>query len=408
LPPDVRKSLANFSAEQDWLSDLAILRGDVFDVVELRGGDEFKGTLNVSTYNLSTFYGPVQLSPSRVVAMLNVGQSRPRQLIVTDDGEIFGGQLDQPAIDMTLTSGQTVKIPLEQVSRMGYRKRAGEAEEWTFDKPMALMRAGDRVVIDPPAAKIQAATRYGTVSLDAAAIAAILFQPEEGGVHQIYLTDGSHLAALVSGDELEMKLSGAGPAQTVKFPISGMLRLQLMPKSPDVDNQGPTLQLSNQDLLCGSLSGQMSLQTAFDTIAIDGSQIRHMGRSGSDFQVALWDGSIISGRPTQTAAECHLMSGPVLSVPLGLVAEYNQPNPLPAPDMVKQIQDAAANLGNEDWRQRDNAEAALTTMGPAVIGVLRQLRPTAQPEAQQRIDAIIKKLTPQAAKPAPMVDLNKQ
>jgi hypothetical protein len=237
-----------------------------------------------------------------------------------------------------------------------------------------------------------------------------LFQPEEaGGVHQIYLIDGSRLAGLVTGDDLEMKLSGAGPAQTVRFPISGMLRLQLQPKTPEVDSQGPTLLLSNQDLLCGSLGGQMSLETAFDTIAIDGSQIRHMGRNGADLQVALWDGSIISGRPIQPTAECHLLSGATLSVPLGLVAEYNQPNPLPAPDMVKQIQAAAGDLGADDWRKRDAAEAALVTMGPAVIGVLRQVRPTAQPEEQQRIDAICKKLQPQQSKPAPvMQDLNKQ
>jgi hypothetical protein len=65
-------------------------------------------------------------------------------------------------------------------------------------------------------------------------------------------------------------------------------------------------------------------------------------------------------------------------------------------------------LSAEDWHQRDNAEAALTTMGPAVIGVLRQIRPTAPPEAQQRIDAIIRKVQPQPAKAQPMGDLNKQ
>jgi hypothetical protein len=60
--------------------------------------------------------------------------------------------------------------------------------------------------------------------------------------------------------------------------------------------------------------------------------------------------------------------------------------------MVKQIQSAAADLGAEDWRQRDRAEANLTTMGPAVIGVLRTARPKLDAEAQQRIDGIIKKL----------------
>jgi len=402
LPADVRRSLVNFSAEQDWMGDLSILRGDAFDIVELRGGDQLKGTLTANSYNLTTFYGPVELSSARVVGLLNVGLSRPRQLVVTDDGEIFGGRLDQQTIDITLTGGQTVHVPLEQISRVGFRKRANEPDQWTFDQPLVLMRGGDRVLVKPPTGKIQAATRYGTLELDPSSVAAIAFQTEEGGVHQIFLTDGSRLAGLICGDNIEMELGGAGPQQTVQFPVSGMLRLQLVAKMPDADANSPSLTLTNQDLLCGALQGRLSLQTAFDVITLDAAQIRHIARSGTDLQVTTWDGSIIDGWIAQTTAPCQLSSGAVLNVPLALMSEYNQPFPLPSPDMVKQIEASAADLNADDWRQRDHAEAALTSMGPAVIGVLRSIRPAQPPEAQQRIDSIIKKVQPSPAQlPSP-------
>jgi hypothetical protein len=402
LPLDLRKEVGNFAAAQEWLTDLEILRGDVFDVVELHGGDVYKGTLAETDYKLDTFSGTVDLSPDRVVAMTNVGQSRPRQLLITDDGEIFGGQLAKQTIDMTLTSGQVVHFPLQQINRIGYRKRPSEPDEWTFEKPMVLMRGGDRVFVQLPEQKIQVATRYGTLALDPAGIAAIVFQPDDStGVHEIYLTDGSHLAGLVIGDDLEMRLDGAGPQEPVHFPVSDMLRLQLIPKTPDADPDAPSLELANQDQLRGSLLGQFSLQTAFDSISLDGGQIRHITRvdSGggpSQVQVTLWDGSVISGQITDATVACRLLSGVDLAVSVSQISEYNQPHPLPSQEVIKQIETAVTGLSADDWRDRDRAEAALKTMGPAVIGVLEQMRAKQPPEAQQRIDAIIKELQPAA------------
>ena len=70
-----------------------ILWTQLLDVVELRGGDRYKGTLQDQSYSLQTPYGLVQLPAERVVAMLTVGDFRPTQLLVTTDGEAFGGQI---------------------------------------------------------------------------------------------------------------------------------------------------------------------------------------------------------------------------------------------------------------------------------------------------------------------------
>src|SRR5258706_1288442 len=170
IPPALRKLIVNFNNGQSFIGDYEILRGDVFDVVELRTGDQYRGTVKESSFKLTTFYGPVELPVDKVIGLINVGEFRPRQLVVTADGEIFGGKLDKETIAMELSSGQVTQVPLAQISRLGYRKRSGEPEEWTFDKPLVLMRSGDRMGVQLPTFEIDVATRYGQLKLNPAAI----------------------------------------------------------------------------------------------------------------------------------------------------------------------------------------------------------------------------------------------
>ncbi|MEA2735216.1 MAG: hypothetical protein QOE14_1667 [Humisphaera sp.] len=406
LAPDLRKKIVNFVTAQGFIGDRELLRGELFDVVEIRGGDQVRGTIKEPAFKLATFYGDVELPANRVVGILNVGDFRPRQLIVTTDGEIFGGKLAKQTIDLELTSGQTTQIPLSQVTRAGYRKRADEPEEWTFDKPFVALRSGERVGVEMPTTPIDVVTRYGPLKLDPKAIAAVVFQTEEHGVHEIRLTDGSKFAGLVAAAEFEMKLGGAtastqpsarsaGAAQTVKFPSSAIARIQFVVPPDDVDpSESPTLDLANDDILVGTLSGNMKLDTAFDTLTLNAAEIKKLTRGNADagaldVQVTLWDSSIVSGQLQDPTLKCQLASGVALTIPIALLDEYNQPQPAPAATMVERIKAAVAQLNASEWKARDRAEAELTAMGPVVTGVLKQIRPDQPPEAQQRIDQIL-------------------
>jgi hypothetical protein len=404
LPAELRKIVVNFTTGNGYIGDRELLRGDLFDVVEIHGGDQMRGTLKEKSYTLNTFYGTVNLPAERVLGIINVGEFRPRQLLVTLDGEIFGGKLVKDTLDLQMTSGQTVQIPLAQVMRVGYRKRAGEPEEWTFDKPFVALRSGDRVGVQMPDQPVEVATRYGSLKLDPRSIATIVFQSEDHGVHDIYLTDGSKFSGLVNAAEFDMKLSGtigtgtstAPTEQPVKFPASSVARIQFSGPPVELDDdESPTLRLMNEDVLAGALSGQMKLDTAFDTLTLNAGEIKKLTRdaeSGVDVQITLWDASILSGQLQDPMLKCNLESGVSVSIPLSLVREYNQPQPQPAAGMVDKIKLSVVQLNDNDWKRRDRAEAELTAMGPVVSGVLKQMRPSQPPEAQQRIDQILAKL----------------
>ncbi len=65
IPMAIRKLIINFRGGENFIGDYEILRGDILDVVELRSGDQLKGTLKEKSFKLDTFYGPVDLPVTR-------------------------------------------------------------------------------------------------------------------------------------------------------------------------------------------------------------------------------------------------------------------------------------------------------------------------------------------------------
>jgi hypothetical protein len=398
IPPELKRQIINFPGGLMDVGDYEILRGDAFDVVELRVGDQMQGTLADDSFKLTTVYGPVELPRDQVICIINMGQFRPRQLVVTRDGQVFGGQIQKETIALKLSSGQVIEVPLSQITRVGYRKRADEPDEWTLDKPYVLLRSGDRMNIEMPTAPIEADTRYGRLRLDPSTIASIAFVSEDNGVHEIYLTDGSRFAGLVDASQFEVKLTAA--AQPIKLAATSLVRLQLSAKVNDPDDTTPTLTPANQDLMVGTLVGQLKLDTAFDTVQLNAPEIRritHAALNSPDVQVTLWDNTTVSGELEEQSVQCQLNSGATVEIPTWMLGEYNQPLPQPSAAMIEKIKGLVTNLSADDWKVRDQTESALVALGPPVMRVLKDVRSAQPPEAQARIDDILKQLVKNGA-----------
>jgi hypothetical protein len=398
LPVDLRKLIVNIAPSQS-IGDREVLRGELFDVVELRGGDQLKGTITESTYKLQTFYGVIELPAERVVGLINVGQFKPRQLLVTVDGEVFGGSLSKETVAVQLSSGQTTQVPLTQITRFGYRKRAAEPEEWAFDRPMIRLRSGERMMVAMPGKDIDVMTRYGLLKLKPDSIASIALQTEEHGVHEIRLTDGSQFAGLISVPEFAMQLVGTATQQTVSFPAAAVLNIQFSKAGEEPESSAAVLQLTNQDKLVGALQGQLKLDTLFDTIAINAAELRgmqHAPDAGLDVQVTLWDQTTLSGQLHEPEVTCNLKSGVSVRIPVALIDRYTNPEPLPSPMMIDRIKAMVAELSADDFKQREQAEQQLIAMGPSVAAVLKEMSGSQPPEAQQRIESILRQVEKKA------------
>lgn len=401
IPRDIRKLIVNFPTSTDLVGDLELLRGDVFDVIELRGGDQVRGTIKEASFKLNTSFGAVDLPADRIVSMFNIGAIVPRQLMVTGDGEIFGGTLENQTISIELSNGQLTRIPLQQVSRLGYRKRAGEPEVVEFDKPFVSLRSGDRVAVKSPTTPFEFVTRFGRLQIDPASLAALSFQGEEQAAHLITLNDGSKFSGIAPAETYEMTLPGAG--QVVKFPSATVARVQLTKPAPELDEDNTArLLLDNGDLLVGTLSGELKLATAFDTLTLNAGELKRLGPvvneasegtpGTTDMQITLWDQTSLTGQLMQSDVEFKFRSGQTVRVPLSLINEYLQPLPQPSVSVRDRILEVVKELNADDWRARDRAQEQLVTMGTVVVTVLADVRAEQPPEAQQRIDTVLKKL----------------
>ena len=416
LPKEVVSWLVNFPAADRFAGGAEILRGDLLDVVELRGGDLYKGTLKETAYKLQAPYGPIELPADRVVAMVTLGEFRPTQLLVTTDGQIFGGtlQADGGALHLELSSGQVTKVPLNTVRRFGYRARPGEdagdgapaapdggAPASRSDRPMVMLRSGDRIAVDLQPSPVAVATCYGLLNLEPRTIASLSFQSEEHehGVHEVRLTDGSRFAGVVAQERFDVKLAG-GRAAT--FPATAIGRLQLVKEPEEPGPDAATMTLSNGDVLVGGLVGKLVLETAFDAIEVDAAELRGLrpggGNAGAgggptpaptEVQLTLWDGATLSGRFRSDALDCKLGCGAAVKVPVALVRQYAQPQPKPPAQAVERIKAVVAELNADDWKARDRAAAQLTALGSGAAGVLKGLRDGQPPEVRQRIDQIL-------------------
>ncbi len=403
VPRELRKIIMNFGGADMSVGELEMLRGDLFDVVEIAGGDQFKGTIKMPTYKLATAFGPVELPENKVIAMFNIGQFKSRQLIVTSDGQVIGGLLEPQTIDVELSSGQTTKIPLSQITRLGYRKRADEPEEWVFNRPFVTLRTGERLFVAMPTAPIPFATRYGVLQVDPKSIASIDWQSDATSVHEMTLTDGTTLAGLYAGDQVELLRDGS--TTPFKIEASKIFRWQFKSTDDSTDEAGASLDTGSGDHFVGSITGPLHVETSFDSLQIAGEQIGHLERlkdSPSDVQIKLWDGATLSGRLVETDLPVKTVSGLEIKVPLGLVKEYDQPAPKPPTAVTEQIKLLVKQLNADDWKARDRAQDQLIALGPNAAPMLVELRAAQPAESQQRIDTILKQLAgKEKSNPAP-------
>ncbi len=392
LPADLQKRVVNFPVADGLIGDLEILRGGISDVVELRDGDVLRGQIDQPVYRLETFYGLLDLPVDKVVSLINVGDFRPRQLVVMKDGEVFGGHLAELEMPMRLSGGQEMRVPLGQIARAGYRHRPGECEEWTFSKPMVFLRSGDRIEVKMPEAEIGVCTRYGMLKLKPQIIGSIAFMGEEDSVHEVRLVDGSRFAGLVMADSYQVELAGQSAMGPVRFSTASLARVQFHSGVADPDNATAVMNLANGDTLVGTLQGQLRLETEFDTLTISSGEIKRLVslKTGpGDVQVVLWDDSVVAGQLREPVLDFLSNCGVSVRIAASLVEQYVQPRPQPSENVIGTIKSLVEKLNADDWRLRDEAQDKLISMGPVALGTLKQLRGNQEPEAQQRIDVIV-------------------
>ena len=198
-PASSARSSSTSPPTQSFVTDVEILRGELLDVVELKTGDQFKGTLKEQTFALDTFYGPVELPGGQGGRADQRGQLPPaaaRDHRRRADLRRHAQEADgRPAA--VQRAGHADPAGAGAARRLPQARRASRRSGRSTSR-MVLMRSGERIGVKMPTAPIeavdavresdaQARDRGGDRAASRRSTASTRF----------YLTDGSKFAGLL-------------------------------------------------------------------------------------------------------------------------------------------------------------------------------------------------------------------
>ena len=191
-------------------------RNAKLDNIRLFDGSVLLGTVQNQDWPITTSYGKFKIPAARVVGFasrfsVSAPTSRPattvvRMLLV--DGQVLVGKITEPQMQLMLTGGQMLKIPIAQTRQFGYcigaKKPAGAGEIHKADVKFpatVVLRSGDHLAWDGSGTKIRFKSNYGILDLRSDAVSNIT--PVESNMWRVNLKDSSLILGTPASEELK-------------------------------------------------------------------------------------------------------------------------------------------------------------------------------------------------------------
>ena len=127
-------------------------------------------------------------------------------------------------MQFTLSTGSTLKIPIEQIRQASYCTSAEKPAEIPLTDPLVVLRTGDRLAFANDALALTFQTPHGSVQLPPAGLLSAELDLPDGSVHRVFFRNGSRLSGILGPDMLSFKLR-LGP--TLKIERQKLRRLLL-------------------------------------------------------------------------------------------------------------------------------------------------------------------------------------
>lgn len=391
LSSAMRKLILNIS-QIEAIGGIELERGEAADMVKLKTGDPVFGTVTNESFALQTFCGPLTLPAAQVLGMAAAPGDDEGLRFVLADGQIISGQAPQGKLNVTLSTGGKLQVPLAHISQWSFRISPQRPEKDTFANPYLVLRSGDRLSFDPAAIAMKFRTRHGLVDVISKDLLEIRLENPGNGVHRAVYLNGSTLAGFIEPESIALTLS-LGPKATISRDMIHSIRF-----APE-DKPDATLAhvwLSNGDELLGTIAEpKLSVQTEYGTVEFKPETVRMMAVEKNHQQqavVQLWDGTILRGKFEPAEMTVQICPGPTLKIYTDQIAKIVQSQALPPAEVNDKVQKLIARLGAESFKDRQEATEALVKMGPVVIPILQKHANSGDPEVRQRIEQIIERL----------------
>ena len=391
LPPAVRAMIVNF----DGLAGVGMVqlqRSDQADLILLTNGDEIFGTIADRPVAMTAFFGPIEVPAKKIIGMAMDPKRPGRATVVLTDGQLITGQCAWDALEVMLSVGGTLQVPIRRIRQWSYRISDDRPDGVTFDGPIAILRTGDRLAFDPEATPLKLLSPYGLVDLQASNLLAIQLDNPSHAVHRVTFLNETVLAGLLQPAKIPLTLR-LGP--DVVIPREMVRSIRFATDSQN-DELLTTVVLANGDVLKGRLTDeQIELAGDFGRHTLSPSNLRliqmtptHPGRAA----LTLWDGTVLRGQLTASALGMQISPGPTISVPLAQIVSVQRAVPLPPEEIVAQVEALIVRLGAESYQDRQSATDDLIDIGSSIAPLLKRHLQHEDPEIRQRVEQILDRL----------------
>jgi hypothetical protein len=391
LPGSVRRLVVNFQVRGMW-SDINLARSDKADVVVLANGDEIFGTVQNPQFDLTAFFGNVTVPAEKLVGMAMRGGAGGLATVALADGQILCGRVEPDHLNVTLSTGGELQIPLQRVDQWSFKISDTRPTEVEFTGPVALLRTGDRVSFDPAGTQLQLFTAYGNVPVRGQDLLEVRFDNSDHAIHQVLFANGSIVAGILEPRQLQIKLA-LGPEVSIQ---RDMIHLLVFAEDGVKNPLLTTIDMANGDVLLGKLTTEQ-----FDLAGDYGDQTlapanlsditfadNHPGRAA----LHLWDGTLLRGQIRQQTFGFKIVPGPELQLPVSQIQSVRRTAPMAPQEIADQVEDLVVQLGAESYQDREQAQAALIEMGSTILPLLRERRDHDDPEVRERLQQVIQQL----------------
>jgi translation initiation factor IF-1 len=364
------------------------------DSILLADDEQIEGQITKASLTIKTALG--EFRPVDSLILGGCAEPPDRHRLVLRDGQVLIGAVTQGELTIRLADGQSRTAPLSQVKRWSFRigdsalAGAGRSALW------ACLRSGDRVLLPPQPIAARHVGSGKAFKWPSDRIAGLTVQqtgmPGEAPLAQ----DRLYRLALMDGSILRVALEKAGLQTAFKdlaIPSTELLSLSRgEPAAPSL--MASEVELKSGELLAGTAEPdelEIRLQVGAARVPIANvKSLEHLG--DSQVRVQLWDGKQVQGSLV-TRLTMDLGQGLRITVePLDLVRITRRTSFL----SKEQFEAIIALLGSDFYQVREEAQAQLTQMGPAILPLLRQRQQSSRQldaEIGARIGRIIEQLT---------------
>jgi len=338
LPGSVRRLIVNMKVGGG-VEGVELERHEKSDRVSLANGDLMLGTIENTSFKVSTLLGDMDLPADDLMGMV-AGKKPGRVRFVTTDGQVIGAAAGAVELSLKLPSGGKLTIPLAKTKDWSYRISKEKPDDVDELGPYAALDTGDILAIDAKSdgMKLQMKTACGPIDLAVSDLLEIRRNRRKDA-------KTPYVAAFVNGSEM----SGEFADKTISLPLklggrkvdapSDKLDMLFFSEDDKPQPDACRILLAGGDRLLGQLSDKgYKIATDFGQARVDIKKLRRLtfAKSKPDgafiAAVELLNGTVLRGRLDKDKISYTLAGRIKLNVPIGIITSITLPEPPEAPD----------------------------------------------------------------------------